>query len=156
MSIRDRKDNLDVTGDPWNGHTLEWSTSSPPPFYNFAHLPQNAGLDAFTAAKRNGTAYKVPGRYTAIHMPHNTATGLWMGLLLTVFGFAMIWHIWWLAGASLVGTIAVFVAHAARDDQGYMVPAEEVARIEGERLKSLGLAPAAPVHGARVEQLERV
>ncbi|CAM3053023.1 cytochrome o ubiquinol oxidase subunit I [Pseudomonas floridensis] len=137
VSIRDRAKNPDVTGDPWNGHTLEWSTSSPPPFYNFAELPKADDIDAFTDAKRAGTAYKVPAHYSAIHMPNNTPTGLYMGMLLTVFGFAFIWHIWWLVGASLVATIAVFVAHAARDDQGYMVPAEEVARIEGEHHKVL-------------------
>lgn len=139
VSIRDRNkpENLDLTGDPWNGHTLEWSTSSPPPFYNFAELPKANDLDAFTDAKRNGTAYAVPAQYSAIHMPNNTATGLVMGLLLTVFGFAMIWHIWWLAIASLVATVVSFVIHAARDDQGYMVPAEEVARIEGEQHKIL-------------------
>ncbi|MET0612861.1 MAG: cytochrome o ubiquinol oxidase subunit I [Pseudomonas caspiana] len=139
VSIRDRNkpENRDLTGDPWNGHTLEWSTSSPPPFYNFAELPKADDLDAFTAAKRNGTAYSVPAHYSAIHMPNNTATGLVMGLLLTVFGFAMIWHIWWLAIASLAATVVSFVIHAARDDQGYMVPAEEVARIEGEQHKVL-------------------
>ncbi|KPB76941.1 cytochrome o ubiquinol oxidase subunit I [Pseudomonas cannabina] len=137
VSIRDRDSNRDLTGDPWNGHTLEWSTSSPPPFYNFAELPKADDVDPFTDAKRAGTAYQVPARYTSIHMPNNTPTGLYMGLLLTVFGFAFIWHIWWLVGASLVATIAVFVAHAVRDDQGYMVPAEEVARIEGEHHKVL-------------------
>ncbi|ALD99231.1 MULTISPECIES: cytochrome o ubiquinol oxidase subunit I [Pseudomonas] len=137
VSIRDRDNNRDLTGDPWNGHTLEWSTSSPPPFYNFAELPKADDIDAFTDAKRAGTAYKVPARYSAIHMPNNTPTGLYMGMLLTVFGFAFIWHIWWLVGASLVATIAVFVAHAVRDDQGYMVPAEDVARIEGEHHKVL-------------------
>ena len=137
VSIRDRDNNRDLTGDPWNGHTLEWSTSSPPPFYNFAELPKADDIDAFTDAKRAGTAYKVPARYSAIHMPNNTPTGLYMGMLLTVFGFAFIWHIWWLVGASLVATIAVFVAHAMRDDQGYMVPAEDVARIEGEHHKVL-------------------
>ncbi|KTB59227.1 cytochrome o ubiquinol oxidase subunit I [Pseudomonas syringae] len=137
VSIRDRDSNRDLTGDPWNGHTLEWSTSSPPPFYNFAELPKADDVDPFTDAKRAGTAYQVPARYTSIHMPNNTATGLYMGMLLTVFGFAFIWHIWWLVGASLVATIAVFVAHAVRDDQGYMVPAEEVARIEGEHHKVL-------------------
>ncbi|MDD1017256.1 cytochrome o ubiquinol oxidase subunit I [Pseudomonas rubra] len=155
VSIRDRKDNMDVTGDPWGGRTLEWSTSSPPPFYNFASMPENVDLDAWHEAKKAGIAYKVPAKYEAIHMPNNTSTGVFMGLLLTVFGFAFIWHIWWLVGVSLIGTIAVFVAHAARDDQGYMVPAEEVARIEGERMKSLGLATGTPV-GARVESFERV
>ncbi|NIF28671.1 cytochrome o ubiquinol oxidase subunit I [Pantoea sp. Tr-811] len=155
VSIRDREQNLDVTGDPWGGRTLEWSTSSPPPFYNFAHMPEKVGLDCWNEAKEAGVAYKVPGKYEAIHMPNNTATGLFMGMFLTVFGFAFIWHIWWLVGASLLATIAVFVRHAARDDQGYMVPAEEVARIEGERLKALAQAGALPA-GARVESFERV
>ncbi|MDH0645430.1 cytochrome o ubiquinol oxidase subunit I [Pseudomonas sp. GD03858] len=155
VSVRDRKDNMDVTGDPWGGRTLEWSTSSPPPFYNFAHMPEKVGLDAWHEAKEAGVAYKAPAKYEAIHMPSNTATGLFMGLFLTVFGFAFIWHIWWLVGASLVATIAVFVRHAARDDQGYMVPAEEVARIEGERMKALAQAGALPA-GARVESFERV
>ncbi|NIX94191.1 cytochrome o ubiquinol oxidase subunit I [Pseudomonas fulva] len=155
VSVRDRHQNLDVTGDPWGGRTLEWSTSSPPPFYNFAHMPEKVGLDAWHEAKEAGVAYKVPGKYEAIHMPSNTSTGLFMGLFLTIFGFAFIWHIWWLVGASLVATIAVFVRHAARDDQGYMVPAEEVARIEGERMKALANAGALPA-GARVESFERV
>ena len=155
VSVRDRNQNLDVTGDPWGGRTLEWSTSSPPPFYNFAHMPEKVGLDCWHEAKEEGVAYKVPAKYEAIHMPSNTATGLFMGLFLTVFGFAFIWHIWWLVGASLVATIAVFVRHAARDDQGYMVPAEEVARIEGERMKALAKAGALPA-GARVESFERV
>ncbi|WP_060511467.1 cytochrome o ubiquinol oxidase subunit I [Pseudomonas sp. NBRC 111124] len=155
VSIRDREQNLDVTGDPWGGRTLEWSTSSPPPFYNFAHMPEKVGLDCWNEAKEAGVAYKVPGKYEAIHMPNNTATGLFMGMFLTVFGFAFIWHIWWLVGASLLATIAVFVRHAARDDQGYMVPAEEVARIEGERLNALAKAGALPA-GARVESFERV
>lgn len=156
VSVRDRKDNMDVTGDPWGGRTIEWSTSSPPPFYNFAHMPEKVGLDAWHEAKEAGVAYKVPAKYEAIHMPSNTSTGLFMGLLLTVFGFAFIWHIWWLVGASLVATIAVFVRHAARDDQGYMVPAEEVARIEGERMKALAKAGVLPAGGARVESFERV
>jgi cytochrome o ubiquinol oxidase subunit 1 len=137
VSVRDREKNRDLTGDPWNGHTLEWSTSSPPPFYNFATLPKADDIDAFTDMKRSGEAYAVPAKYEAIHMPNNTATGLVMGMLLTVFGFAFIWHIWWLVGVSLVATIVSFVIHAARDDQGYMVPAEEVARIEGEQHKVL-------------------
>jgi cytochrome o ubiquinol oxidase subunit 1 len=36
VSIIKRKDNIDYTGDPWNGRTLEWSIPSPAPFYNFA------------------------------------------------------------------------------------------------------------------------
>eukprot|EP01034_Spumella_vulgaris_P040954 gene40954-50670_t len=133
VSVRDRKQNMCESGDPWNGHTLEWSTSSPPPFYNFAVIPTANTIDAFTEAKEDGTAYQRPKHYEPIHMPNNTATGVVMGALLTVFGFAMIWHIWWLAIVSLVGTIGYFIVHAARDDQGYMVPVETIERIEAEQ-----------------------
>eukprot|EP01132_Coremiostelium_polycephalum_P015529 gene15529-18746_t len=133
VSVRDRKQNMCESGDPWNAHTLEWSTSSPPPFYNFAVLPKADSIDPFTEAKEDGTAYQKPARYEPIHMPNNTATGVVMGALLTVFGFAMIWHIWWLAIVSLVGTIGYFIVHAARDDQGYMVPVDVIERIEAEQ-----------------------
>ena len=41
VSIRTRERRLDLTGDPWNGRTLEWATSSPPPAYNFAVVPRS-------------------------------------------------------------------------------------------------------------------
>jgi len=42
-----RRDQLrDTTGDPWNGRTLEWATSSPPPAYNFAFTPRVHDNDA--------------------------------------------------------------------------------------------------------------
>jgi cytochrome o ubiquinol oxidase subunit 1 len=84
-------------------------------------------------------------------MPNNTATGVVMGALLTVFGFAMIWHIWWLAIASLAGTVIYFVIHAARDDQGYMVPVETIERIEAEQHKRLVAAGKVPATATRVE-----
>jgi cytochrome o ubiquinol oxidase subunit 1 len=153
VSVRDRKkpENMCEAGDPWNAHTLEWSTSSPPPFYNFAVLPKAEGIDPFTEAKENGTAYRAPARYEPIHMPNNTATGLVMGALLTVFGFAMIWHIWWMAIFGLAGTVIYFVIHAARDDQGYMVPVDVIERIEAEQHKRLVAAKAIPATATRVE-----
>ncbi|WP_434800222.1 hypothetical protein, partial [Escherichia coli] len=45
VSIRDRHLNRDLTGDPWGGRTLEWSISSPAPFYNFAVEPQVKARD---------------------------------------------------------------------------------------------------------------
>ncbi len=56
VSIKDRKQNLDTTGDPWNGRTLEWSTSSPPPVYNFAILPKVTTRDAFWQQKEDAHA----------------------------------------------------------------------------------------------------
>ena len=148
VSIRDREKNRDLSGDPWNGHTLEWSTSSPAPFYNFATLPVVDDIDAFSAQKKAGTAYRQPERYKAIHMPNSTACGLVISAFVTVFGFAMIWHIWWLAIVGLVGAIATYIAHAVRDDQGFMVPAKQVAGIEATRLAGL---PKAALHPRKTE-----
>jgi Single cache domain 3 len=36
MGAGDCEQHRDLTGDPWDGRTLEWSTSSPPPPWNFA------------------------------------------------------------------------------------------------------------------------
>jgi cytochrome o ubiquinol oxidase subunit 1 len=96
VSIRTRARRRDLTGDPWNARTLEWSTASPPPAYNFAVLPEVESLDAFWAMKRRGPV--VPAeRYEAIEMPRNSPNGFITAFFAVVTGFALIWHIWWLA-----------------------------------------------------------
>ncbi len=137
VSIRDRDQNRDTTGDPWNGHTLEWATASPPQYYNFAKLPEVSDIDAFTDAKEKGTAYQRPVHYQPIHMPKNTGTGVLMALCITLLGFAAIWHIWWLAIASFVGAFAIFIYRAYDNDVDYYVQPEEVARIENAHLSQV-------------------
>ncbi len=143
VSIKDRKVNRDLTGDPWNGRTLEWAIASPPPVYNFARIPSVRGIDSFMAMKERGTAGEQPGSYDDIHMPKNTGAGFINGVLAFVFGFAMIWYIWWLAILSAVGIIVVMIVRASDDDNHYIVPAEEVARIENQRFQQLASATAA-------------
>ncbi len=140
VSIRDWRKNRDLSGDPWNGRTLEWSTSSPAPFYNFAVLPQVTGIDQFWHDKQDGTAYaryEKPTRYTDIHMPRNTSAGVFIGAFGLVLGFAMIWHIWWLAIVGFVGMVGTFIARSFVKDTDYYVPAAEVERIENERRSQL-------------------
>ncbi|UTV99638.1 cytochrome o ubiquinol oxidase subunit I [Marinomonas rhizomae] len=137
VSFRDRKDNMDTTGDPWNGHTLEWSTASPPQYYNFAELPVVSDIDAFTDMKEKGTAYVRKESYAPIHMPKNTKAGIIIGALITAFGFAMIWHIWWLAIVGLVGSIVTFIARAYTSDVDYYVQPDEIAQIENEHLDNV-------------------
>jgi cytochrome o ubiquinol oxidase subunit 1 len=96
VSIRTRDMRRDRSGDPWNGRTLEWSTTSPPPAYNFAALPQVESLDAFWAMKQHGRAV-AKERYDPIEMPNNSANGFVTAFFAVVTGFAMIWHIWWMA-----------------------------------------------------------
>ena len=137
VSFRDRAQNLDTTGDPWNGHTLEWATASPPQYYNFAELPVVSDIDAFTDMKEKGTAYVRKESYAPIHMPKNTKAGIIIGALITAFGFAMIWHIWWLAIVGLVGSIVTFIARAYTSDVDYYVQPDEIAQIENEHLDNV-------------------
>jgi cytochrome o ubiquinol oxidase subunit I len=129
VSVRDRDLNRDYSGDPWNGRTLEWSMGSPPPFYNFAKIPHVHGSDAWAATKEAGEAAQMPESFEDIHMPRNTAAGLVMGGFTLVLGFALVWHIWWMAGLGLAGAVAALVVRAMDDDTHYTVPAETVARI---------------------------
>ncbi len=128
VSIRRRKELRDLTGDPWNGRTLEWSVSSPPPFFNFAKIPVVAALDAFTDMKERGVAHTHPTEVHSIHMPKNTPAGVAVGGLAFVFGFAMIWHVWWMALAGIFGVLATLIIRAANDHVDYDVPASEVER----------------------------
>jgi cytochrome o ubiquinol oxidase subunit 1 len=137
VSIRDRKKNVDLTGDPWDARTLEWETTSPVQFYNFAVLPKGEELDDFWERKQRGEAWPKPAKYSDIHMPRNTGAGVVIGAFSLVFGFAMIWHIWWLAIVGLVGMIGAFIARTFDKDVDYWVPAAEVERIENEHRKHL-------------------
>ncbi|MFQ2196864.1 cytochrome o ubiquinol oxidase subunit I [Aeromonas hydrophila] len=137
VSIRDREKNRDLTGDPWGGRTLEWSTSSPPPFYNFAIEPKIKGLDAFWESKQDGSAYQQPKHYDPIHMPKNSGAGVIIAAFSTLFGFAMIWHIWWMAIAGFVGMIATWIIHSFNDDVDYYVQVDEIERIERQHFENI-------------------
>ncbi|KPZ52024.1 MULTISPECIES: cytochrome o ubiquinol oxidase subunit I [Pseudoalteromonas] len=130
VSFRDREALDDTTGDPWNAHTLEWATSSPPQVYNFATIPHVDDIDAWTDMKEKGQAYKTKASYSPIHMPKNTSAGVFMAASLTAFCFAMIWHIWWLAAVGFVGAIALFIKRCYTSDVDYYIQPDEIARIE--------------------------
>ncbi|NEK88071.1 MAG: cytochrome o ubiquinol oxidase subunit I [Xanthomonas euvesicatoria] len=142
-SVWKRKEHMDYTGDPWDGRTLEWATSSPPPFYNFAVLPHIDDRDQFWADKQNGKGWVRPSKYEAIHMPRNTGAGVYIGAFSVLLGFGLIWHIWWLAIIGLVGMIGSFIARTFDDDIDYWVPADEVERIENARFALLEQQQAA-------------
>ncbi|MDE1494369.1 cytochrome o ubiquinol oxidase subunit I [Xenorhabdus bovienii] len=137
VSIRDREQNRDLTGDPWGGRTLEWSTSSPPPFYNFAEVPHIQTRDAWWDMKEKDTAHKRPAKYEEIHMPKNTSAGIIISAFLLVFGFAMIWDIWWLAIASFAGTIITWIVKSFDEDVDYYVPVAEVEKTENQHYEEL-------------------
>ena len=139
VSILRREQLRDVTGDPWDGRTLEWSTSSPPPAYNFAFTPIVHDLDAYADMKRRG--YERPlGGFRPIHMPRNTGAGVIIAGLATICGFALIWYIWWLAALSFVGVLAAVIIHTFNYDRDFHIPAETVVREEETRTQLLGRA----------------
>ncbi|MBN2615501.1 MAG: cytochrome o ubiquinol oxidase subunit I [Bacteroidales bacterium] len=143
VSIRDRKKNTDETGDAWEyGRTLEWMTSSPPADYNFAVIPKVEELDEFWDMKEKGTAYKRPEKYYDIYMPKNQPHGVVVGGLALAFGFAMVWYIWWLAIVSLVAIITTIILIGANDDTDYVIPAEDVKRIEDAHFEKVAAAMA--------------
>ncbi|TCP37030.1 cytochrome o ubiquinol oxidase subunit I [Sphingomonas sp. BK235] len=139
VSIRDREKLRDVSGDPWNGRTLEWATSSPPPAYNFAFSPVIHDLDAWHDMKQRKAERPTQG-FRAIHMPKNTGAGIILAGLSTVFGVAMIWYIWWLAALAFVALLAVAIGHTFNYDRDFHIPAEDVVKNEDARTHALQTA----------------
>jgi len=135
VSIIKRKELADVTGDPWDARTLEWSTSSPPPFYNFAVTPHADRIDEFHEQKRDGLK-PAPSKYSPIHMPKNTGVGLIMSIGAMAFGFALIWHIWWLAALGFVATFVVLIRNSYNTDVDYYVQPDEIERIENAHIQA--------------------
>jgi cytochrome o ubiquinol oxidase subunit 1 len=131
VSIRTRDQRRDVTGDPWNGRTLEWSTASPPPPWNFAFMPRVAGKDAYWSRKAIALTPEplAPARqYEAIEMPKNSATGFVNAFFAVVIGFALIWHIWWLAGFGFLGALLTLLGFAFRKEEEIEIPAARIAQ----------------------------
>jgi cytochrome o ubiquinol oxidase subunit 1 len=128
--VKRREEYRDLTGDPWDGMTLEWATASPPPPYNFALLPQVHERDELLAMKERGAAPRGIGPFEDIAMPGPSAAGIVIGALAFGFGFGMVWHIWWLALLCGALMAAAIIWLGSDDDGGDVLSAVEVARIE--------------------------
>ncbi|VTU26952.1 cytochrome o ubiquinol oxidase subunit I [Variovorax sp. RA8] len=136
VSFMRRESLRDTTGDPWNGRTLEWSTSSPPPAYNFAFTPRIHDNDAWWDMKQRGYERPVEG-FAPIHMPKNTAAGFVLSVISAVMGFALIWHMWLIAGVAFVLLILATIVHTFNYKRDYHIPADEVVRTEAARTRML-------------------
>ncbi|MGH7203434.1 MAG: cbb3-type cytochrome c oxidase subunit I [Candidatus Levyibacteriota bacterium] len=129
VSIWQRKQNLDLTGDPWNGRSLEWATTSPPPFYNFAVIPQVTSRDAFWEMKKSGKN-KAPIKYEDLELPKNTPMGIYLSGFIFLFGLAMVWHATLFIIIGLIGTIGCIIIRTFDDNSEYTLTAAEVEKIE--------------------------
>jgi cytochrome o ubiquinol oxidase subunit 1 len=132
VSIRTRDERRDVTGDPWNGRTLEWATPSPPPAWNFAVLPHVSETDAYwkrkQAARTSQGQVAPAGAYEPIEMPKNSATGFVTAFFAVVTGFALIWHIWWMAALGVFGAFVTLLVFAFREHDEVEIPARVIAQ----------------------------
>ncbi len=136
VSYQRREQLRDFTGDPWDGRTLEWATSSPPPDYNFAFTPRVHDIDAWWDMKRGGYVRPTSG-FIAIHMPKGTAAGVILAGISAVVGFALIWHIWWLAVTGFVSLVGFAIFHTFNLKRDFHIPADEVTRVEDARTRAL-------------------
>jgi cytochrome o ubiquinol oxidase subunit 1 len=141
VSYRRREQLRDVTGDPWDGRTLEWSTSSPPPDYNFAFTPVVHDNDAWHDMKRRGAVRPTSG-FKPIHMPKNTGAGVVIAGLATAFGFALIWHMWLVAGLTFAAVVVATIVHTFNYRRDFHIPADEVTRSEDRRTAALAAVAA--------------
>lgn len=122
-----RKEHLDKTGDPWDGRTLEWSTPSPAPVYNFARTPHVEERDDWWHIKHSKREL---GEYEDIHLPKNSPAGIIIASFSFLLGFGIVWHIWWLAILGLLGAVVTLIIRASNDDSEYTITADELRRLD--------------------------
>jgi len=139
VSYLRREQLRDLTGDPWNARTLEWSTASPPPDYNFAFTPVVHDTDAWHDMKQRG-ARRPTGGFKPIHMPKNTAAGFVIAMLATAMGFALVWHMWLPAALAFAAMVIAAIVHTFNYDRDFHIPADEVTRSEDARTRALAAA----------------
>jgi cytochrome o ubiquinol oxidase subunit 1 len=131
-SVIQKRRFIDTTGDPWDGRTLEWATASPPPAYNFTVIPEVSSRDAFLEIKQRGPVKRV---YENIHMPRNTASGIYISAFAFLVGFGFVWHIVWLAIVGIIGIIACIITRTFNENTEYTITAAEVQELEEARSK---------------------
>jgi len=133
VSIRNREQ-LKVTADPWDGRTLEWTTASPPPAWNYAVLPQVSAIDPFWLKKQRALTHQAPPpqerEYVPIEVPKNSAAGFSIASFAVISGFALIWHIWWMAGVGAIGIFLTMLVFAFREEEEIEIPAEDLAEFD--------------------------
>ncbi len=129
VSIWKRNETKDLSGDPWSARTLEWSTTSPPPEYNFALLPVVNQRDAYWASKHSKTKTENDS-YSPIYSPKNTSSGFFIGLFSLTIGFSIIWHIWWLLIIGFLGLVLTIILRTTSGEHEKVITVSQIEKIE--------------------------
>ncbi len=128
VSARDEQ----APADPWDGRTLEWAISSPPPYYNFEQLPLVRGLDPLWVEKREGNGKMLPGEpLDDVHMPNGSILPFLMSFGFFVAGLGFIYQtdskLWFLAlYGGMAFALGCMVVRSLKDDHGYYIKKEEL------------------------------
>lgn len=125
-SLWKRKELRDATGDPWDARTLEWSIPSPVPHYNFAVDPIVKERDDWWYKKQHNAPAFNENNVKDITLPKSSGAGFIIGVAACVFGFAMIWHLWWLGVISFVVIVVTAIYRTLDDDSEYVLSKEEI------------------------------
>ena len=143
-SVKQRHSLAVPVGDPWDGRSLEWSVSAPPPEYNFATIPQVGRRDAFYWRKINDGAYKAADHYRDIEMPKNSACGIIFGIGTALCFFGLVWHIWLLAASFGLVTCIAGIARSFMRNLHEVIPASDVETHERRWLAAAAAAKPTP------------
>ena len=120
----------DLTGDPWNGRTLEWSLPSPAPEYNFARIPVIHDRDEWWLIKTGKVEQEYAEPLRPIHMPNSSGRPFILSFVFFVAGFALVFEVYWLAIASTVAILLLLMLRSFEFDYYHYIPVEEVKEIE--------------------------
>jgi len=123
-SVYKHSENMDKTGDPWDGRTIEWSIPSPAPSYNFAILPTIQKSDDFWDMKQKNR--KVQKDYVDILMPKNSYLGLFIAAGSFAFGFGAVWHILWLSIFGLLIVISSIIVRTIDENTEFVITKEKL------------------------------
>lgn len=128
----------DTTGDPWGGHTLEWSIPSPAPYYNFAVVPDVTGLgkDPWWKMKKKREEGKAVEKVKKedlepIHFPSNSAIPFVMAVFFFIAGFGFTFHWVWMGVIGLIGVGLSLLSRSLQYDTDFYIPVDEI--IQNER-----------------------